>query len=82
MANETCWFIERGTGQWWTGEHRICWTRDPNKAVRFSRRGDADAVILGRDFNAPAWRDCDPFASEHSFFTDEEVSASRTSLEA
>jgi hypothetical protein len=49
------------------------WTRDPDKAVRFSRREDANTVILGRDFNAPAWRDCDPFASEHSFFTDDEI---------
>jgi hypothetical protein len=66
-----CWFIERGTGEWWTGNSGWThWSRDPLKAVRFCRREDADAVILGRDIESTMWRDCDPFASEHIFLAD------------
>lgn len=64
---ETCWFIERGTGEWWTPEVRMGWTPNASMAVRFSRKQDADAVILGRDRDSSMWRDCDPFASEHVF---------------
>lgn len=64
---QACWFIERGQGEWWTPSVRMGWSRDPHKAVRFCRREDADAVILGRDITDSVWRDCNPFASEHVF---------------
>jgi hypothetical protein len=66
-AEEKCWFIERGTGEWWAGNASIPWSRDPSKAVRFCRREDADAIIIGRDLDSSVWRDCNPFPTEHIF---------------
>jgi hypothetical protein len=66
-ACKTCWFIERGTGEWWAGNASIPWSRDPSKAVRFCRREDADAIIIGRDLDSSVWRDCNPFPTEHIF---------------
>ena len=71
-----CFFIEiRPSGPQphggWNGEENhvqsMCWTVDPLKAVRFPRREDADAVILGRDVNAGAWKDVNPFVTGHEF---------------
>ena len=72
----SCYFIEISRSGpypygWWNGESNhvqaMCWTVDPLKAVRFSRREDADAVILGRDHEAGAWKDVNPFVTGHEF---------------
>ena len=79
-----CFFIEiRRSGPqphgWWNGEENhvqsMCWTVDPLKAVRFPRREDADAVILGRDVNAGAWKDVNPFVTGHEFIDAPEAHA-------
>ena len=62
------WMIERGTCQWWSGNDGWShWTTDAKKAVHFCRREDAEAVIAGRDYANPSWRDCYPFVTGHRY---------------
>ena len=48
VSEASCWFIEEKEQsaigyRWWSGHHG--WDVDPDRAVRFKRKEDADAVI-------------------------------------
>ena len=66
--NGQAWMIELNQGRgpaWFTGDWTspLRWTKDPNRAVKFATRADADAVILGRLNKEGEY----PFAFSHSW---------------
>ena len=74
MSDESGWLIElpmtKGVICWWAGNgggdypYGIVWTEDSMKAVRFSRREDAEKVIVGLG----QWHlDQEPIATSHEW---------------
>lgn len=75
MTEEYGWLIEyhfddRNGPHYWSGDHiahpgREEWTTDPNSAVRFSRKADAEMVMVGvLGLRVPA---LNVFAAEHGW---------------